>query len=417
MAITAFVSYSWDSEDHQQWVLCLVNKLRDPGGIEASCDVSFLHTTTVHFHELMSKNIRDNDYVIIVLTPQYAKKADTGEGGVGYETILTMPLLQENKDKLIFITKHSGERKAATPFHLKSYYAIDFSGDNKFDEKFNELLHRIYKVGLYTFVPVSEPPILASKQISLPTGRPIQQVPDTISTPKIIGESEKKRIVWLLPRGFLLFDDIEYDTSVSWAVCAHYYDYDGEWVHSTHYHESYKDDWEENLDIQFNKLGVPIGDHFLLSFPLTIFRSLRSARWGADTLSKTVEGLQKNEEKVLFFDIGEPLVLPSCPQDYVALAQSGPVRDIAADIDRILLNRPVSFLPGSSSSVDDTRLQSLRRRAALAMNDYLGKNHHGMTFFNEVIQKYKDDMDGNRQYKWLQELESTIEDLLTVKRT
>lgn len=35
----AFISYSWDSKEHQEWVVALTNKLRSIYGVDAKCDV------------------------------------------------------------------------------------------------------------------------------------------------------------------------------------------------------------------------------------------------------------------------------------------------------------------------------------------------------------------------------------------
>lgn len=74
-----FISYSWDSTAHQQWVLELVYKLRD-NGVDASIDILKTHET-VNLNTMMVSNIRDNDYIIIVLTENYSKKLMNLLGG------------------------------------------------------------------------------------------------------------------------------------------------------------------------------------------------------------------------------------------------------------------------------------------------------------------------------------------------
>lgn len=154
---TAFLSYSWDSTPHQQWVVRLANKLRIEGGIDAKVDVFETQTNTVNLNAMMIQNMRDNDFVLFVLTEQYAEKADALEGGVGFETMLSLPILRNNPNKLIFLLRHQGNFQKAFPFHLDGYYAIDFSKDNQFEEKFEELLHRIEGVPLYKMEPVGKP--------------------------------------------------------------------------------------------------------------------------------------------------------------------------------------------------------------------------------------------------------------------
>lgn len=166
-AITAFISYSWDSESHEQWVMDLFNKLRQ-NGIEAKMDKQLTQSSTINLNQMMTTNLQQNDFIIVVLTENYAERADKFQGGVGFESLLSMPILQQDPDKLILIMKHQGDFQKAFPFHLQSYYAIDFSNENKFEDAFKELLHRIYKEPLYEIQPLGEKPKLdpvSSKKI------------------------------------------------------------------------------------------------------------------------------------------------------------------------------------------------------------------------------------------------------------
>ncbi|WP_242274953.1 toll/interleukin-1 receptor domain-containing protein [Bacillus cereus group sp. BfR-BA-01445] len=162
----AFISYSWDNPQHEQWVFDLNNSLRDKG-IISKIDKTITQETTTNLNTMMVQNMKNNDYIIIVLTENYAQKADSLQGGVGFETTLSLPILQENPEKLIFILRHKESFSDAFPFHLKGYYAIDFSDDTKFEGKFQELLHRIYQVPLYEETPIGDIPILQPRKTIL----------------------------------------------------------------------------------------------------------------------------------------------------------------------------------------------------------------------------------------------------------
>ncbi|MGD6779968.1 toll/interleukin-1 receptor domain-containing protein [Sutcliffiella horikoshii] len=159
---SAFISYSWDSDIHQEWVINLVNNLRREG-VAAKLDVFETQTSTVNLNAMMIKNMRENDYIIIVLTEKYAEKADNLQGGVGYETMLSLQSLKSNPNKFIFLLKHSGNFEKAFPFHLNGYYAIDFSNDENYSVKFEELLHRIQEIPLYEMAPIGKPRTLKPK--------------------------------------------------------------------------------------------------------------------------------------------------------------------------------------------------------------------------------------------------------------
>lgn len=160
---TAFVSYSWDSKEHQQWVLDLTNKLRSKG-IVATMDLFETQQGTVNLNQMMIKGIKESDYVIIILTEEYAKKADGFYGGVGFETMLTTPDIKNNLNKLIFIMRHDGDYSKVFPYHLRDIYAIDFSNDSEFNDKFQELIYKIYKVPLYEVEPIGEIPDLKPRK-------------------------------------------------------------------------------------------------------------------------------------------------------------------------------------------------------------------------------------------------------------
>ncbi|MHB1421331.1 MAG: toll/interleukin-1 receptor domain-containing protein, partial [Bacillota bacterium] len=120
---TAFISYSWDSEEHKDWVTSLVNLLRN-NGVDATFDVFETQKGTVNLNAMMLKNIKDNDYTIIVLTQNYAKKADAFQGGVGFETNMLISYIQENLQKIIPIMRCKGDKAKAAPFYLSGVHYI-----------------------------------------------------------------------------------------------------------------------------------------------------------------------------------------------------------------------------------------------------------------------------------------------------
>lgn len=68
-----FISYSWDSEEHQDWVVELVNTLRSTYGIDAKCDVLL---DKPNLFSMMVQEARLNDKIVIVDTKRYTEKAD-----------------------------------------------------------------------------------------------------------------------------------------------------------------------------------------------------------------------------------------------------------------------------------------------------------------------------------------------------
>lgn len=161
MSKKVFISYSWDSETHQNWVIDLANKLREYG-VDANVDVFFVHNETTNLNKMMVKQISDSDHVIIVLTEEYRNKVDNWNGGVGFESELLLPAISGaiNKNKLIFIMRHNGEFSSVFPSQYIGYYAIDFSDESNYSLKFKELLHRIYNEPLYAKREIGTKPLL-----------------------------------------------------------------------------------------------------------------------------------------------------------------------------------------------------------------------------------------------------------------
>lgn len=187
---TAFVSYSWDNEAHQQWVINLVNDLRK-NGIDAKLDVHITQTNTVNLNQMMVSNLRENDYIIVVLTENYADRANKFQGGVGFETILSLPILQHNLNKIIFINRCQGNFQDAFPFHLEGYYAINFSNDGEFDKSFKELIHRILNEPLYEVEPLGKLPDLSKSTTIQQTERISTSITD-FKIPNLKGITDKE---------------------------------------------------------------------------------------------------------------------------------------------------------------------------------------------------------------------------------
>lgn len=139
--VSVFISYSWDSPEHQGWVKNLVEKLTE-NGFDAKMDTLQTETDTVHLGEMMASSIRENDYTIVVMTPEYSNRADNYRGGVGTETRYIMTLLDENRNRVIPIIRH-GDDSTAIPFYLKQINYVDFRNGSAYEDSYQSLLMRM----------------------------------------------------------------------------------------------------------------------------------------------------------------------------------------------------------------------------------------------------------------------------------
>ncbi|CEJ70098.1 SEFIR domain protein [Chryseobacterium oranimense G311] len=144
-----FVSYSWDNESHQNWVLKLANDLISKYGIDVILD-QFELNAGKELTYFMENAISEADKVLIILTPNYKQKAEKREKGVGYETsIISQDILSSSISKIKFIPiLREGEQFTSTPSHLVSKIYHNMVDDTKYYIKLLELAKLIYDKNL-----------------------------------------------------------------------------------------------------------------------------------------------------------------------------------------------------------------------------------------------------------------------------
>ncbi|WP_422361042.1 toll/interleukin-1 receptor domain-containing protein [Reichenbachiella sp.] len=141
---TVFISYSWDDEDHKNWVLNLANNLVKEG-VNVLLDRYELRLgeNLPHFVETSIKNA---DRILIVFTPNYKLKAEKRSGGVGYEySIMNADLYknQTNNERIIPILKE-GQQADSIPEFMHQYIHLDMRSDENLENSFSDLLREIY---------------------------------------------------------------------------------------------------------------------------------------------------------------------------------------------------------------------------------------------------------------------------------
>ena len=160
-----FISYSHDSPEHRRWVSELGAKLRH-NGIDAILDQWDLGPGD-DVTQFMEHGIMDSDRVLVVCTDRYVRKANAGEGGVGYERmIVTTQLVQDlGPDKFIpVIRQAAGQEKMPTCLGTRFY--IDFRNDSQFESEFDKLIHELHRVPV-----VEKPPLGKNPFARLPSGQ------------------------------------------------------------------------------------------------------------------------------------------------------------------------------------------------------------------------------------------------------
>lgn len=142
---TVFISYSWDSQEHKEWVLKLANYLIEKAGCHVLLDQFDLAAGKELTH-FMENGLEKADKVIIVLTEEYKKKADARTGGTGFEySLISQGLydLQANNDKFIPVLRQ-GTKASSAPIYVATKIYHSMKENSKFENDAFNLSRLIY---------------------------------------------------------------------------------------------------------------------------------------------------------------------------------------------------------------------------------------------------------------------------------
>lgn len=146
-----FMSYSWSSQEHQNFVIDLSEKLMS-NGIEVVLDVWDFKEGQDKY-TFMEKMVTDSNVskVLIICDKSYAEKANSKTGGVGTESQIISTETYEKVEQTKFIpvlVEHDENGKPHLPVFLKSRKYIDLSSEGSGDD-FETLVRAIYDKPLY----------------------------------------------------------------------------------------------------------------------------------------------------------------------------------------------------------------------------------------------------------------------------
>jgi hypothetical protein len=146
---TVFISYSWDSKHHKEWVLNFANDLVK-GGVDVILDQYELSAGKEMTH-FMEKSV-GADKIIMVMTPNYKLKADKRQGGVGYEySLITQEYYDKQTDKTkILPLLRQGDKDSSSPAYMRTKLYHPMADDKMYDTRLFELIKLIHDNPLVT---------------------------------------------------------------------------------------------------------------------------------------------------------------------------------------------------------------------------------------------------------------------------
>lgn len=178
---TVFVSYTHENPDHKRWVAQLATDLR-AHGVDARLDQWDLQLGD-DVTLFMERGIRDAERVLLVCTPGYMRKANEGEGGVGYERLVVTGELADKIDTNKFIcVLRLGTKEYAIPTFAKTRLYIDFTDDGTYDVSLEELLRAIHQAPAQIKPPIGANPFKDGGQVVIEPARLADRRPSIEAT-------------------------------------------------------------------------------------------------------------------------------------------------------------------------------------------------------------------------------------------
>jgi len=168
-----FISYSWTTPMHEQWVMDLALRLADDD-VDVIIDKWGLREGG-SAHAFMEKMVSDEDIgkVIMICDAAYVEKANERAKGVGVETqIITGEIYSSTaQNKFVaVIAEKDAEGNALVPVYYKGRIYIDLSDAGRYEEEYERLLRWVYDRPVYVKPPRGKKPAFLSEAPGVKVG-------------------------------------------------------------------------------------------------------------------------------------------------------------------------------------------------------------------------------------------------------
>ncbi len=132
-----FISYAWEIAQ-DDWVLKLSNELREKG---INCQIDKYQEHGTDLVNFMRDEIRNSDRVLVILTPKYKEKAESGRGGASYEgSIMSHAIYNEQSTTKFIPLLREGSFDLSCPDFISGRKGFDFSDDGRYEDEFAMLV-------------------------------------------------------------------------------------------------------------------------------------------------------------------------------------------------------------------------------------------------------------------------------------
>jgi hypothetical protein len=165
----AFISYSWDGDEHEEWVFKFARRLQGESGVQIILDRWHLNPGQDKLH-FMEQAVATSDYVVIVCTEKYAQRANDREGGVGYESgAITSHMAEDMATNRFIPVLRQGSFKTSLPIYIKGRLGVNLSNEPYREDEYERLIRVLHGE------PIQPPPI--GKRPEFSNSLPVQVRP------------------------------------------------------------------------------------------------------------------------------------------------------------------------------------------------------------------------------------------------
>ena len=139
--IVVFISYSWDSVQHKEWVADFADKLTENGYYVL---LDQYNESGVSLELFMELGLERADKVLVIGTPWYKLKSLTASGGAPYEgAIIRNSFYQDIGTKKIVPCLKEGSFDESFPGFIGGRTGFDFSNETNFDSEYERLCNAL----------------------------------------------------------------------------------------------------------------------------------------------------------------------------------------------------------------------------------------------------------------------------------
>lgn len=155
-----FISYAWGTEEYQQKVLDFASRLKGDG-VSVIIDKWSMEVGNDTF-SFMEKCVKDTsiNFVVILLDPVYAKKADDRTGGVGTETQIISPNVYNDTEQSKFVPvvfERGKNNEICKPVYLNGRLHFDLTTVD-YENEYIKLVRHLYGRKTYIEPPLGKKP-------------------------------------------------------------------------------------------------------------------------------------------------------------------------------------------------------------------------------------------------------------------